>query len=833
MRDMRPSGAGRSTLRLWRRSDAAAGVANGGGVPRRSKGRRGRGRGGFRSTAVTVSIALVLIGLPASIAVDVIGAPQAAAVSPGLGAAYDCTPSTIYGVASAGTIYSLDTASIGTASSATAITASTAFAGGSLNALGITDGGNYAYAVQTTTGDIEQYDALTSTWLKVGTSTTADEIKGAVNPLNGDYYFSDSTNNISMYDPTANTVTMNVMNVTAGGSGGNGDLAFDKAGDMYLVSSQTLSVVTSAQVAAGGNITAATISTALPVSANGVTFNSQGYLYIGSNASTYRIDPGTGTQSGVVTTQSASMVDLASCTYNPTLTLAKNVMSRFAPTDQFQLSITGDGLSLHNVATTVGSTTGVQSVVAGPVPALALTTYTFTETAASGSLANYTTTYSCIDTADGDASITTSPISSTSFTVNLPLVAGAYGQQVVCTFTNTANVAPTIQVTKALGGARFAAGDQFTTQIRTGSASGPVVNATTVSTTTGSGSVVTPGTGTTGVYTATAGTTYYVTEAPAGGANLANYTSTITCTDSSGLQPGLPNGAAFSGSISITPVSNAVISCTLTNTPVVVGLTVVKSSTTADISTVGQQVPYSFLVTNTGTTALTSVTVTDTQTAPSLDSSLSAISCPSTTLAAGAYETCTATYTVTAADIANGSVADSATATGTPPSGAPVSSDPSTVSLPVNVPVPPVRPLTVTKSTSTTRVTAVGQQIHYSFLVVNGLNVTLTNVTVVDTQADPSLNSSLSDITCPSTTLAAGASMTCIAIYTTTAADIANGFVADSAVVMGTPSPLPNGQPASPITSDPSTAAVPATAPPGAPTAQPSPIAPVVVSVTG
>jgi hypothetical protein len=130
-------------------------------------------------------------------------------------------------------------------------------------------------------------------------------------------------------------------------------------------------------------------------------------------------------------------------------------------------------------------------------------------------------------------------------------------------------------------------------------------------------------------------------------------------------------------------------------------------------------------------------------------------------------------------------------------------------------------------------VTAVGQQIHYSFLVVNGLNVTLTNVTVVDTQADPSLNSSLSDITCPSTTLAAGASMTCIAIYTTTAADIANGFVADSAVVMGTPSPLPNGQPASPITSDPSTAAVPATAPPGAPTAQPSPIAPVVVSVTG
>ncbi len=620
---------------------------------------------------MTLSIALVVAGLPASIAVDVIGAPPAAAVSPGLGAAFDCTPATIYGVASAGTIYSLDTASIGTDSNATSVTASTAFAGGSLNALGITDGGSDAYAIQTTSGDIEQYDAVGETWTHVGTSTTADEIKGAVDPLNGDYYFGTTDNDISMYDPTSNTVTMDVLTVTAGGSGGNGDLAFDKAGDMYLVSSETLSVLTEAQVAAGGSVTAASISTSLPVDANGVTFNSVGYLYIADNAATYRIDPGTGTQSGVVTTQTAATVDLASCTYNPTLILQKNVTSRFAPTDQFNLSITGDGLALNNTATTTGSATGVQAKEAGPVPALASTTYTFSETAASGSLSNYTTTYGCIDTADGDAEIATSSISTTSFTVNLPPVSGAYGQQAVCTFTNTPVSPPTLQVTKALGGSRFASGDQFTTQIRTGSASGPVVNATTDSTTTGSGSTVTPGTGTTGVYTATAGTTYYVTEAPAGGANLANYTSTITCTDSSGLQPGLPNNAAFSGSISITPVNNAVISCTLTNTPVVVGLTVVKSSTTEDIRTVGQVVPYSFLVTNTGTTVLTSITVTDTQTAPSLNSSLSAINCPSNSLAAGTNETCTATYTVTSADLANGSLGDSATATGTPPSGFP------------------------------------------------------------------------------------------------------------------------------------------------------------------
>ena len=98
-------------------------------------------------------------------------------------------------------------------------------------------------------------------------------------------------------------------------------------------------------------------------------------------------------------------------------------------------------------------------------------------------------------------------------------------------------------------------------------------------------------------------------------------------------------------------------------------ISVVKSSSTQDIQSVGQVVPYEFVVTNTGTTTLSAISVNDTQSAPSLDTSLSSISCPSSTLAAGDHETCTADYTVTAADLANGSVADSATASGTPPVG--------------------------------------------------------------------------------------------------------------------------------------------------------------------
>jgi hypothetical protein len=94
-----------------------------------------------------------------------------------------------------------------------------------------------------------------------------------------------------------------------------------------------------------------------------------------------------------------------------------------------------------------------------------------------------------------------------------------------------------------------------------------VVNSTTNSTTMGSASTVDAGTGTTGIFAATAGTAYTVTEAASGTANLALYNATISCTDSAGLQTGLPSAAAYNPAVgvSITPVAGAQISCTITN----------------------------------------------------------------------------------------------------------------------------------------------------------------------------------------------------------------------------------------------------------------------------
>ncbi len=230
-------------------------------------------------------------------------------------------------------------------------------------------------------------------------------------------------------------------------------------------------------------------------------------------------------------------------------------------------------------------------------------------------------------------------------------------------------------------------------------------------------------------------------------------------------------------------------------------ISLIKSTTTTTVSAAGQQVPYRFLVQNTGGVTLTAVSITETQTAPSSNANLGAITCPQTTLAAGATTNCTATYTVTQADIDHGSVADSAIASGTPPSGPAVTSTPSTLTI-TAIPTPPA--LTLIKSTSTASVTAAGQQVPYSFQVVNTGGLTITAVAITDTQTAPSSNTNLGPITCPQTTLTPGASTTCTATYTVTQADLDHGSVADSAIAHGTP---PTG-PA--IASNPSTLSLPA-----------------------
>ena len=180
----------------------------------------------------------------------------------------------------------------------------------------------------------------------------------------------------------------------------------------------------------------------------------------------------------------------------------------------------------------------------------------------------------------------------------------------------------------------------------------------------------------------------------------------------------------------------------------------------------GDTIDYSFVVTNTGNVTLTSVAVTDVK--------VGAVSCPATTLLPGASTTCTATYTLTQGDIDAGHVANSATARGTPPTGPNVTSTDTT-----DTPIPTGPSITLDKVAGTPTGNTINSTIPYTFVLTNTGNVTLTSVNV----SDPKVGS----VSCPSTTLAPGAQMTCTATYTLGLADVNAGHVANTATASGTP----------------------------------------------
>ncbi len=182
----------------------------------------------------------------------------------------------------------------------------------------------------------------------------------------------------------------------------------------------------------------------------------------------------------------------------------------------------------------------------------------------------------------------------------------------------------------------------------------------------------------------------------------------------------------------------------------------------------GSTIAYTFVVTNTGNVTLDPVTVTDPK--------VGAVTCPPGALAPGASRTCTATYTLTQADVDAGVVNNTATATGTPPTGPPVTGTDNT-----STPITRTATIALDKQAGTPSGTTVGSTIAYTFVVTNTGNVTLDPVAVTDPK--------VGTVTCPPGALAPGASKTCTATYTLTQADVDSGHVANTATATGTPPP--------------------------------------------
>ena len=267
-------------------------------------------------------------------------------------------------------------------------------------------------------------------------------------------------------------------------------------------------------------------------------------------------------------------------------------------------------------------------------------------------------------------------------------------------------------------------------------------------------------------------------------------TATYTTTQADMDHGSITNTGTASG----TPPTGAAVvatsSVTLSALPTP-AITLQKSASISSFDTAMTPITYSYLVTNTGNVTLDPVTVTDPM------PNLSAVTCPDDSLAPSGSETCTATYTTVQVDVDRGSVANTGTAHGTPPTGAEV-----TATSSVTIPAAAVPAISILKSASPTSFSAPGTQITYTYQVTNTGNVTLSGVLVTDPMPG------LSPIdSCTSTTLAPGSpgvppgTETCTATYTTTQADVDRGSISNTATASGLP-------PTGPAVSDQSSATV-------------------------
>jgi uncharacterized repeat protein (TIGR01451 family) len=205
-------------------------------------------------------------------------------------------------------------------------------------------------------------------------------------------------------------------------------------------------------------------------------------------------------------------------------------------------------------------------------------------------------------------------------------------------------------------------------------------------------------------------------------------------------------------------------------------ISLVKSASPSIYSTVGDVITYNFTVENTGNVNLTNVKIDD------LVLGITGLAVSPSTLAPRQTGTATANYAITQADIDAGQVLNTATATGTPPSGPDVTDDDTET---VTYQEPDAPSISLVKSASPSIYSAVGEVITYTFTVENTGNVTLTNVTLTDPDAAVSGG--------PIASLAPGASdsTTFTATYTITQADIDAVSFTNTATVTGTPTSGP------------------------------------------
>jgi LPXTG-motif cell wall-anchored protein len=334
--------------------------------------------------------------------------------------------------------------------SAAPVFATPANSGTNTNQLGIGPGGTVA--ITGTTTSLIEYEPTASA---AGTTTVSPKTAGvgggtmgAINPLTGLYYygaFSGTTVNIYVFDPRTNSAPAGpvVSVTTANAPGGNGDMAFDKDGRLYLVSgSATQAALYVAEGVVPTSGTGATLASrelsrgSTTVATNGIAFGSDGFLYLGGSTVLQKTNPITGAPTGTTfTLTGATSTDLGSCA-NPstTQTVAGFDGPRVNPTDQVRVVMEGGSYGPN------GTTPDFPPTTSGPdgggrpsEPGLILPGETYTlrqEPIGTTDLDEYRTTWSCTD---GTGAVVSS---GTGNAATFTAPTGTDGANIVCAFRN-------------------------------------------------------------------------------------------------------------------------------------------------------------------------------------------------------------------------------------------------------------------------------------------------------------------------------------------------------------------------------------------------------------
>jgi uncharacterized repeat protein (TIGR01451 family) len=437
--------------------------------------------------------------------------------------------------------------------------------------------------------------------------------------------------------------------------------------------------------------------------------------------------------------------------------LSQTVVGAY-PGDAFQVDITdssGVDLGSDSSSTAGATSTGRVAFLSGSGPA----DLTLAESATSGSLANYQSSWSCTRNGNPDGTLPTGDAGS-SATVSVGI-----GDFVNCTITETAipaalslstQAAPAVDVN---GDGLIDAADTIAyTFTVTNTGTLPVEHVAVVDAAAGSVTCAATTLASGDTTTCSADGPYAITAADVSAGGVHN-TATATA-----------NPVGSSATVS-SPVATA-DTATTAPTP---SLSLTESATVRDVNgdfqiDLGDTIGFSFRITNTGNVSLTSASVSD----PIAGS----VTCALTTLAPGAQTSCTsdADYTIDQDDVDAGFVTDAATAGAVDSYGAAVTSSPVGTTTPVmhRSGLAATDQATVSDVNANGRVDS-GDTIAYSVVVRNVGTVTLHGVSVSDLLTGA--------MTCPNGTVPPGGRVTCTATaaYSITPADVTAGQVTDTA----------------------------------------------------